>query len=404
MDMTLSKQPSSLWRNRVYLLLWGGQLVSNVGSGVTQIAYPLLALAVTHSVVQAGLISAVRSLSYVLFILPAGALLDRWNRKHVMFLCDTGRAFVLASVALALALGRLTTLQLYITGFLEVSLGTFFDIAELSCLPLVVTKEQVPEALGQTQATYGIMNFLSPPLGGLLYSIRSLLPFLIDAISYGVSVISLFFIRIPFQEQLDTTAHNLLAEIGEGLVWLWHHPLLRTMALLTGGNVFFGAGQILIVIVIAQQQHASATLLGLIFSFAGAGGIIGALLVSRVQKYLSFAQIIVGALWLYALLWLPLAALPSPILLGLIVGALAFLSPFYNVTNIGKRLSMTPDVLQGRVNSVSRLIILGTAPLGLACTGFLLQYYGPQMTVLLFVGGQALLALLAMLNPYLRNS
>ena len=83
-------------------------------------------------------------------------------------MCDTGRALVLASVALALALGRLTVSQLYITGFLEVSLGTFFDIAELSCLPLVVTKEQVPEALGRTQATYGIMNFLSPPLGGLL--------------------------------------------------------------------------------------------------------------------------------------------------------------------------------------------------------------------------------------------
>ena len=305
--MTLSEKPPSLWRNKAYLLLWGGQTISNVGSGVSQIAYPLLVLAITHSVVQAGLISAVRALSYVLFMLPAGALLDRWDRKRVMLICDTGRALVLASVALALALDRLTVTQLYITGFLEVSLGTFFDIAEVSSLPLVVAKEQLPEALGRVQAAYGIMNFFSPPLGGFLYSIRSLLPFLVDAISYAVSVCSLFFIRIPFQKQRDVSSQNLLAEIGEGLHWLWHQPLLRTMALLTGGNVFFGAGQTLIVIVIAQQQHASATLIGLIFGFDGVGVIVGALLVSRVQKHWSFVQIIVGALWLYSLLWLPFA-------------------------------------------------------------------------------------------------
>ena len=73
------------------------------------------------------------------------------------------------------------------------------------------------------------------------------------------------------------------------------------------------------------------------------------------------------------------------------------------VYTLGKRLAMTPDALQGRVNSVSRLIILSAAPLGLACTGFLLQYSGPQVTVLLFVGGQVILALVAMLNPHLRS-
>ena len=159
----------------------------------------------------------------------------------------------------------------------------------------------------------------------------------------------------------------------------------------------------LIVIIIAQQHHASAILIGLIFGFDGVGVIVGALLVSRVQQHLSFRQIIVGALWLYTLLWLPLATLPFPLFLSFIVGTLAFISPFYNVTNISKRLAMTPDALRSRINSVSRLIILGTAPLGLACTGFLLQYYGPQVTILLFTGGQAVLALLATLNSHLRQ-
>ncbi len=398
-------QAPSLWRNRAYLLLWGGQVVSNVGSGVSQIAYPLLILAITHSVVQAALISAVRSLAYVLFMLPVGALLDRWNRKLVMLVSDTGRALMLASIVLAFAWGHLTILQLYITGFLEVSLSTFFDIAELSCLPHVVAKEQLPEALGRTQATYGIMNLLSPPLGGLLFTLRPLLPFLVDALSYVVSVCSLLFIHIPFQEQRDVlVVRNLAFEIGEGLRWLWHQPLLRSMALLTGGSVFFGAGQILIVIVIAQQQHASATIIGFIFGIGGVGSIVGALLVSRVQKRLSFAQIIVGALWLYTLFWLPLAALPSPLFLGLIVAMLAFIDPFYNVTSMSRRLATTPDALQSQINSASRLIILGTAPLGLACTGFLLQCVGPRITILLLVIGQAILALIATVNPHLRQN
>lgn len=94
--MARSGQPVSLWRNRDYLLLW---------SGISQIAFPLLVLAVTGSPAQAGLVSALRSLTYIVCILPAGALLDRWDRKRVMIWCDAGRALCLASIPLALTLG-----------------------------------------------------------------------------------------------------------------------------------------------------------------------------------------------------------------------------------------------------------------------------------------------------------
>ncbi len=402
--MVISRRSASLWRNRDYLLLWSGQLVSDTGTGISQIAYPLLVLAITGSPVQAGLVGALRSLTYVLVILPAGAWLDRWDRKRVMILCDVGRALVLASVFVTLAFDRLTITQLYITGFVEVLLGTFFDIAELSCLPQVVQQEQLPEALGRTQATTGVMNLLSPPLGGALFALRPLLPFLVDAVSYIASVCSLLFIRTPFQQQRDAPVRNLRVDIAEGLRWLWHQPLLRTMALLTAGNIFFGAGQPLIVIVVAQQHHASAAIIGLIFGIAGIGSILGSLVVGRVHQRVSFAQMIVSLLWLYAALWLPLALLPSPPVLGLILALLFFIGPFYNVTYVSRRLAMTPDVLQSRVNSVARLLGLGFAPLGLALTGLLLQYGGPELTILLSVGGQVLLALAATLNPHIRRA
>src|SRR5579872_6365522 len=113
-------RPTPLWRNHNYLLLWGGQAVSSVGGEASQLAFPLLILSLTHAPAQAGFAGALRSLAYLLLGLPAGALVDRWDRKRTMILCDAGRALALGSIplalalALALGLGRLTMAQLYL--------------------------------------------------------------------------------------------------------------------------------------------------------------------------------------------------------------------------------------------------------------------------------------------------
>src|SRR5262245_61063024 len=102
-----SSRPLPLWRNRNYLLLWSGQAISSVGGEASQLAFPLLVLAVTNSPIQAGIAGALRALAYLFFGLPAGALVDRWDRKRVMILCDAGRALALGSIPLALALDHL---------------------------------------------------------------------------------------------------------------------------------------------------------------------------------------------------------------------------------------------------------------------------------------------------------
>ncbi len=399
-----SSKPASLWRNLDYMLLWGGQTVSNIGTGVSTIAYPLLVLAVTGSPAQAGFISAARALVYVMLVLPAGALVDRWDRQLAMIVCDILRALSLGSIALAAALGHLTLAQLYITSIIEMAAGTFFNIAEVSCLPQVVAKEQLPAAMGRVNATEGISTLLGPSLGGLLFAVRQLLPFLADAFSYVVSVGSLFLIRTRFQEQRTTAARHLYHEIAEGLRWVWSQPLIRTLALISCINIFCGSGITLIVIVIAQLHHAPASVIGLIFGIGGAGTIAGSLVVGPVVKRLSFAQVIFSVLWLYVFFWLPLALLPSPLFLGMILAAILFIGPFYSTLSISYRLALTPDGLRGRVNSVARMIAFGCAPLGLALTGVLLQYAGPQATVLLSVGVQALLALVAMVNSAIRRA
>ena len=398
------RRPKSLWLNRDYMLLWSGQVVSNVGTQVSTLAFPLLILAVTGSPAQAGFVGALRALPYVIFSLPAGALLDRWDRKRTMILCDTGRALSLASIPVALATGHLTIIQLYLVSLIEGTLFVFFNIAEAACLPRVVPKEQLPAATAQNMATDGVTTLIGPSLGGALYTAGRLLPFLADAISYAVSVCSLFFIKTKFQKERVAARRSLWIEIREGLAWLWHHPLIRFMAILTGGNNLITSGLVLIIIVLAQRQHASAFVIGLIFAIGGIGGVLGAVVAPFFQKRLSFGQAIIGTSWLFAL-FMPLYAIaPNPFVLGLITAAAFIMVPLYNVVQFSYRSALIPDELQGRVNSVFRLIAFGGQPLGLALTGVLIQNIGAIQTILIAAVGLVVLAVAATLNTHVRNA
>ena len=399
------KRPKSLWLNLDYMLLWSGQMVSNVGTQVSTLAFPLLILALTRSPAQAGFAGALRALPYVIFSLPAGALIDRWDRKRVMILCDTGRAISMASIPVALLLGHLTILQIYLVSLIEGTLFVFFNIAEAACLPRVVPKEQLPAATAQNMATDGITLLLGPSLGGALYSAGRLLPFVADAVSYVVSVISLFFIKAKFQKERVAARRKLWIEIREGLSWLWHQPLIRFIAILTGGNNLISSGGLtLIIIVLAQQQHASSFTIGLIFAVGGIGAILGSLIATPLQKRLSFGQAIIGTSWVFAI-FIPLYIIaPNPLILGIITAATTVAGPIYNVVQFSYRSAIIPDELQGRVNSVFRLIAFGGQPLGLALTGLLIENIGVIPTILVDTVGMVILAIAATVNTHVRNA
>jgi MFS family permease len=122
----------------------------------------------------------------MLFYLPAGALVDRWNRKRVMLIADAGRALALGSLALVLAVGSLSLAQIIVVAFVEGSLFVFFSLAESAALPQIVPKEQLPTAVAQNQARVQGADLVGQPLGGALFGISRLLPFAADAVSYAV--------------------------------------------------------------------------------------------------------------------------------------------------------------------------------------------------------------------------
>src|SRR6185437_1846899 len=152
----------------------------------------------------------------------------------VMLVCDAGRALALGSIPLAYALNHLTMAQIYAVSLAEGALYVFFTLAESAALPRVVAKSQLSAATAQNEVTGGVVTLLGPSLGGALYGLMRSLPFLADAISYSASVISLAWIRLPFQEEraprVGGRAGGLRAEIREGLAWLWREPVLRSLA------------------------------------------------------------------------------------------------------------------------------------------------------------------------------
>src|SRR6476661_3930450 len=225
-------RPVPLWKNRDYVILWCGQTISIIGTQVSQLAFPLLVLALTGSPAQAGLVAAARTVPWLLFALPAGALVDRWDRKRVMIAADAGRALALASVAVALWLDRLTFVQILIAAAIEGTLFVFFFVGERAALRNVVPSEQMTTAMAQNEARFFGASLVGSPIGGALFGLGRAVPFLVDAISYLASTVGLLLIRKQFQEERTAARRPLHLEIAEGFSWLWRHRFLRACSLM----------------------------------------------------------------------------------------------------------------------------------------------------------------------------
>ena len=393
----------SLWRNRDYMLLWSGQALSDIGGAVSELAFPLLVLAVTHSPAQAGFVAALRALPATLFSLFAGVLVDRWDRKRVMLVCDTGRALSLASIPIAFALGHLTIWQLYITAFLEGTLMIVFALAKTAAMSQVVTPVQLTTAVAQEEFVEGTTALFGPPLAGVLYTLGTMLPFITDAISYIISIVTMLLIGTPFQRERVSTSRKVWSEIAEGVLWVWHQPFILTMTLLMGAGALVFSGNVLIIIILAQQQHASAVVIGLIFAFGGIGSILGSLLAPRLEHRLTVGQSILLCRWYFVLTWPLYALIPFPFVLGAIQFGSGFVDPIEDVPYFSHRLKLIPDELRGRVLSACRLFPGMLRPLGLALTGVLIQRIGIFPTIWLAWAWLLVITVIVTVIPQVRR-
>jgi predicted MFS family arabinose efflux permease len=396
---------ASIWRNRDYMLLWSGQLASTLGTAASQVIVPLLILAITGSAEAAGIAGALRFFPYLVFSLPVGALIDRWDRKAIMIRCDVGRAIAVATIPIAMAFDALTLWQIYAVSLVEGSLFVFFNIAEVAALPRVVAKEQLPQASALNEAGFGITNIVGPSFGTVIYqAFGRAVPFVSNVLTYAISAIALARIKAPFHTQREVVEHDLKKEVAEGLRWMWDNPLIRYIAFLTGGLNVINAAMPLIIIVLAKEMGASDGEVGVIFSAAGIGGIVGSLVGGGLQRRFRFGQVIIAVTWLEALAFPFFLVVPSYFFLSAVSGISAFLGPVYNVVQFSYRLSIIPDQLQGRVNSVFRLLAFGFMPVGSALGGVLIERFGANVAVMALSAWLLVLAVMTTINRDVRDA
>jgi MFS family permease len=392
-----------LRRNRDFVLLQAGQLLSTAGAESTAIAYPLLVLALTHSPAKAGLVGFARFLPYPAFALLAGVAADRWNRKRLMLLADAVRALAVGSLVAAIALDRLTFWQIPVVAFVEGCCYVVFNIAETGALRSVVPARQLPQAAAAEQGRLSIVIVSGPPAGGALFGLGRALPFVFDVASYGASILSLLAMRTPFQEERARNEEPLRAQILEGLQWLWAQPFLRTCALIAGASNLAFEGLFLVLVVVARRQGLSSGTIGLMIACFGVCMLAGSVLAPVFQKLLPVRVIVVASFWT-GIAFVGYIVHPDAWVLLACALPIAFLSPTLNSVVVGYRLALVPDRLTGRVNSVARNIALLAQPLGPLAAGLLLGGFSARTTVAIFCAWLIAIAAWTTLSPSIRDA
>ncbi|KOV82437.1 MFS transporter [Nocardia sp. NRRL S-836] len=394
---------TSLSRNRDYRLLWAGQALSEAGASASTIALPLLVLVLTDSAATSGFVLGASAAAQLVVGLPAGALVDRWNRRTVMLVCEAVQALAVAFLVAGLWWHAIGVEHVVLVVIVLGVCRALSEPAEDAVLPAIVPERQLPDAVAMNAARGYLGQLSGTAVGGLLFGLGRWLPFAVEAVTHVATFLSLLFIRVPPREREPAPLSRFHREVGEGLRWVWTQPVVRVVAFCAVGlNLFFQAFYLLM-IAIAHQEGVPAGQIGIMGAMLGAGGILGALVAPRLHRVLRPHRAIVGVFWAITAL-IPIALfVDAGIPTGVLFAAAAFLAPTANTTITTYQLLLTPDELRGRLSSVMGVALGIAAIAGPAVGGLLVDFLTPTQAILTCAAGSALLTVFATLNPTLRR-
>ena len=380
-----------------YWKLWSATGISNLGDGITSIAYPWLASAVTRSPVLISLAALVSRLPWLLFTLHAGVITDRFNRKKIIVAMDTLRGGLTIIVGAVIYLERdslpslseltnLTSLETNYSLYFVILVTAFlFGLAEVlrdnsaqTLMPAVVEDKDLEKANGRMWSAEALTNsFVGPPLGSLLIGAAVFLPFFVDAATFFIAAALIASMKPTvksFSPESKTGPINFKAEIKEGFTWLWSHTLLRPMAiilgLLNGIAALTGATFILF----AQEVLDTTVFIFAILGTAGAiGGILGGLLGPKVSEKIGTGRTLSLVLFTEALCTFFIGLTTNWQIVWVLTALATFTGVLWNVVTVSLRQSLIPTNLLGRVNSVYRFFAWGSIPIGALIGGVLVS-------------------------------
>ncbi|GLZ29103.1 MFS transporter [Lentzea sp. NBRC 105346] len=402
---TLAERPTdSLRGNRDFTWLWTGTGLSFLASQVSAYAYPLIVLWTTGSASAAGLVAFAAQLPYVVSQLPAGLVVDRLDRRHLMVFCDIGRATVIATIPILWIVGAISPWYLAAAGFVEGTLTVLYRIAERAALPSVVTKAQLPAAIGRNEARERAAGLLGQPTAGVLAALTNWAPFLFTAVAHLVSLGTLLMIKSDMRASRSTKDSHPWRDVCEGFAWMWRRPFVRTaVGLIAVSNLLFQV-MMLLILVLVRDGGGSTASAAVVSAVAGAGGVLGAVNGPRFAKRMSLATAVIGANALFTVLVAMVAFVRHPVGLGVVFAATAFVGAVWTVAITAHLYEIVPGEMMGRVASIATLMAYGPIAFGSLLGGFVIEELGATGTVWVCAGVMAVLTALAALSPSVRNT
>jgi MFS family permease len=388
-----------LWRNRDFMLLQAGQLLSTFGSNISGIAYPLLALAVTHSAQEAGYVGAVVFGSMLLFNFPAGVAADRYDRRTLMIVSDALGAASVGTLAAAAILHHASLWLILVVAFVDSTSSVFFRAGNSGAFRAVVPQSQLADAASLSQARAATVRLAAPPAGGALFGIARWVPFLADAVSYTFSTVSLLLMRTRFQEHREPTERT---DLREGIAFFWRMPFLRTTIGMIAASNFASAGVPLTVIVLATRHGISSAGIGAFVALTGATTLLGSTLSPLLRRVLPMRAILLSEFW-GAAVYAAFIAYPSVYVLAAAFAAHAFWFPNTDSAVAAYSYTLIPDRLLGRVMSASNTLRVAVTPLGPLAAGILLSHTSARITITVLAVPVLMAALAGTVSPSLRR-
>lgn len=352
--------------------------------GIASVALPLLLISLTTDPILVALLQVASGLPWMMFSLHAGVLVDRMDRRTVLWVADASRAALAAALVVVVVLDVATVGALLGLAFLEGTATVLFRAASPAILPSLVERDELERANGRVQTGAVVTGgFLGPATGGVLYPVAAVAPFALQAISMTVSVLCLRQLPKRPAASEPQVRRRVRADIADGLSTVFSDRVLRsllaTTALLAAST---GMLQAVLVLHVVDTLDAPEKAYGLLFAVFAAGCVLGGAITPRIRdRFGSRTCLIVGAA-LGAVGLAIIGSVPNVSLAGVGMAVLGIGAMTYNVSAVTVRQERTPEALLGRVSSVSNLAAVGALPLAALAAGGIAAAQGTTWALL----------------------
>jgi MFS family permease len=365
---------------RPFWTLWTSFGASNLGDGLNLVAMPLLAIQFTDDVRLVAAVAVFQYLPFLVFGLPAGVVLDRFDRRWIAVVAQLMRAVVLGGLAAVLLVGSGAIVVLMGVSFLVGTTEVMTDGGLPALVRELVRSDQLEVANSRMVATQRVTNaFIGPPLGALIFELDTSAPFLAAAVMSLMSVGALIQLPGSYRPAQSDDESTFRVKATMGLRYVWGHPVLRPLALSVAMFSFVGAaGNAVFVVLVTERFGLGGVGFGVLLSVDAVASVLTTFFVARFIRRTSHATSMRFAIVCFTVgaLMFGLTTTAAIAFVAAVINGMS--DPGWNIVSSTVRQRLVPDEVFGRMMTAYLFIGWGMKPVGALLGGVVAEEWGPQ--------------------------